>query len=100
MRDDAPIQNTRRFATSDVRFGEAHVRRGDMVIVVLAGAAGCPFGHGRHRCPGEHVALAIAREVVGFAVENGTIPDETCDPVRYHPSGNARIPDLEGKDAT
>ncbi len=95
FRADAPVQNTRRWAVSDIALGGYQVQEGDMVIAVLGGPADdCRFGSGPHRCPGEDVAMAIAYEVVRFARDNGLVPDNAGSAVRYHPSGNARIPDL------
>lgn len=95
LRADAPVQNTRRWAISDFRLGDQQVRKGDLVIAVLGGPADdCRFGSGPHRCPGESVAMTIAHEIVRFARDTGLVPDEARGAVRYHPSGNARIPDL------
>ena len=100
LRRDSPVQNTRRFATRDLELGGASIRAGDTILVVLAPAeadgsdTGCPFGHGRHRCPGEHIAIAIAKEVVSHARQRGDLAIPGKETVRFHPSGNARIPDL------
>jgi cytochrome P450 len=98
---DAPVQNTRRFAASDVVIGGTNVREGDTIIVVLASAnlddpaPSWSFGHGPHRYPGEGIALAIAREVVAFALRKGLVPKDGDGPIAYHPSVNARIPDFK-----
>jgi len=95
LRADAPVQNTRRWAVSNITLGDQQLRAGDLVIAVLGGPADeCRFGYGPHRCPGERVAMTIAHEIVRFARDSGLVPDEIGRAVRYHPSGNARIPDL------
>lgn len=95
LRADAPVQNTRRWAVSDITLGDQPVRTGELVIAVLGGSADdCRFGSGLHQCPGERVAMTIAHEIVRFARDTGLVPDEIGRAVRYHPSGNARIPDL------
>jgi len=103
-RHDAPVQSTRRFAATDVVIGDAPVRAGDLILVVLAAAnrddpdVAWSFGHGPHRCPGDAIALAIAEVAVTFAQRHGLVPQIVDGTIAFHPSANARIPDLRGLD--
>ena len=94
---DPAIQNTRRFVARDTVIAGRPVRAGDAILAVLAGvgqgAGACPFGHGRHACPGAGIALMIAIEAVDALVRSGTAV-APAGSVTYRPSTNARIPEL------
>ncbi|MCX8957637.1 cytochrome P450 [Erwinia psidii] len=113
-RFDAPIQNTRRFAAAPFRWRGDEIAAGDAVLLLLAAANRDPqanpqadefipgradsrcftFSHGRHRCPGQGLAVAIAS---GFIDALGQHNPTAIDALRctgYRPSGNARIPEL------
>ena len=97
---DPSIQNTRRFVEREMEVAGQRLRAGDTILVVLASDAGqaggsCPFGHGRHACPGQEIAITIAETAVEELVRRGAIPDLPDDTVRYRPSMNARIPILD-----
>jgi cytochrome P450 len=113
VRYDAPVQNTRRFASAPTVVAGVEVQPGDAVLVMLAAANRDPaansdpdafrldrdsprtytFGLGRHRCPGERFALAIAARVVHDYLRAGHDLGRFAD-VAYLPLANARIPDL------
>ena len=81
LRHDPPVQNTRRFIAADGQIAGRRMAAGDTVLVVLAAAnhdaAANPaperfdvarahrrtftFGAGPHACPGEQLAITIAR---------------------------------------
>ncbi|MGK5046017.1 cytochrome P450 [Janthinobacterium sp. GB4P2] len=95
-RHDPSIHNTRRYTAEDVAFNGVRVPAGQMIVVVLASAghdagghaAPC-FGHGRHVCPGQSIAHAIATACLqawGDALERLPLA------WTYLPSLNARIP--------
>lgn len=101
---EAPIQNTRRWATADTAIGDQTVRAGEMVLVALAAANldhGCAgpvlwsFGQGAHACPGQTIARTIASGCIETLLERGVIPFRLPSPLTYEPSSNARIPILE-----
>jgi cytochrome P450 len=113
-RHDAPIQNTRRFASAAVRIGTEQVPAGQAVLLVLAAANRDPavnddphvfrpdrprpamftFGAAAHRCPGEDVAVAIASAVVDTLLSHGFDPATLPAGPAYRPLANARIPVL------
>lgn len=101
---EAPIRNTRRWATADTTIGDQTVRAGEMVLVALAAAnldRGCAapvlwsFGQGAHACPGQSIARNIAAGCIEMLLERGVIPFQLPCPVTYEPSSNARVPILE-----
>ena len=90
-----------RYATRDVRFGEAQIRKGDLVTVSLAGANRDPevfpdpdtfdprrantrqqlaFAHGPHYCLGAHLARLETRLAVRTCLER--LPSLRLDPTR------------------
>ncbi|AGW94977.1 cytochrome P450 [Cupriavidus sp. DF5525] len=99
--DDPPVQNTRRFLAADAQLCGHAVKAGDAVLVLLA-AASCSglaggarpwtFGHGRHACPGERLAQALAAATVAALLERGADPAALAQAFRYRPSLNARMP--------
>ncbi len=98
LRRDPPVQNTRRFVARDGTVAGREMREGDAVLVVLAAAGRDPaaplftFGAGRHACPGQALATAIARAGVEQALAAGIDPAPLAEGVRYRPSANVRIP--------
>lgn len=100
-REDPPVQNTRRFLATDSELCGHAVKAGDTVLVLLAAAScGGPaedarawtFGHGRHACPGDRLAQALAGATVAALLARGAEPAALARAFRYRPSLNARIP--------
>jgi cytochrome P450 len=114
VRHDAPVHNTRRFAATPFRYGDAEVEQGQAILAVLAAANRDPsanpepaefrpgrtdpvvytFGAGGHGCPGETLAVSIAAGVVGELLSSGFDPASLPNEVRYRPLPNIRIPVL------
>ncbi|WP_043420029.1 cytochrome P450 [Cupriavidus basilensis] len=102
LREDPPVQNTRRFLAAGARLCGADLRAGDAVLVVLAAAsleqrvAAMPahwtFGRGHHACPGDALASAVAQGVVAALLARGADPAALARAFRYRPSVNVRIP--------
>ncbi len=99
--DDPPVQNTRRFLAADARLCGHAVKAGDAVLVLLAaascrgtaeGARAWTFGHGRHACPGDRLAQALAVATVAALLARDADPAALARAFRYRPSLNARIP--------
>jgi len=100
--EDPPVQNTRRFLAVDADLCGERLRAGDAVLVLLA-AASCQggngpstrpwtFGSGRHACPGDALAQALAAATVVAVLSQGVRPAALVRDFRYRPSLNARIP--------
>ncbi|PHV26017.1 cytochrome [Janthinobacterium sp. BJB426] len=88
---DPAIHNTRRYTADAVELHGVRVPAGQMIVVVLASACDAQFGfgHGRHGCPGQSIALTIATACLQAwtdALEGMPLRWE------YLPSLNARIP--------
>jgi cytochrome P450 len=112
LRYDPPVQNTRRFVARDGIVAGQRMREGDAVLVVLAAANRDPaanegpecfdpfrkdrriftFGAGVHACPGEALALTIARAGVERLILTGFDLEHFAATVTYRPSANVRIP--------
>lgn len=98
IRYDGPAHNTRRYAAADTVVMDAHVRSGDIVLVLLAAANIDPrgnrsytFGSGEHACVGAQIATTIARAGIEAVLNRGIHLTELR--VRgYQPSLNVRIP--------
>jgi cytochrome P450 len=110
LRCDPPAQNTRRFVAEDTEVAGQVLRAGDAVLVVIAAANRDPalnrdpdrfdparpdrrrltFGHGRHACPGEDIAAAIAVASLDALLDR--LPAWPERPVGYKPSPNIRMP--------
>lgn len=102
VREATPIQNTRRFIVQSGELLGEQVKPGQVILVVLAAAnhgmssAGFSFGAGSHACPGQRLALTIAREGIKAVLDGGySIPAR----VGFKPSVNARLPMLRGETA-
>ena len=100
---EAPIQNTRRFASEDAMIGGQSVKRGDGILVVLASANRSEtnllnrrfsFGSGPHACPGSELAIAMAQSAVHALAERDLLPARLCEPVEFLDSTFARVPIL------
>ena len=112
LRHDPPVQNTRRFVARDGVVAGQGMREGDAVLVLLAAANRDPeanpdperfdpfrqerriftFGAGVHACPGDALAVAIARAGVERLLLAGLDLERFAAAVTYRPSANARIP--------
>ncbi|HTG34910.1 MAG TPA: cytochrome P450 [Thermoanaerobaculia bacterium] len=112
LRHDPPVQNTRRFVARDGDVAGQTLREGDAVLVLLAAANRDPtanpaperfdpfrqerriftFGAGAHACPGDALAVAIARAGVERLLLAGLDPERFAAAVTYRLSANARIP--------
>lgn len=113
-RFDPPVQNTRRFVSRDTRIAGVPVAAGDTILLVLAAASRDPqmfdepdtfildrapgplpgFGHGRHACPGQALALAIATTAVDYLLALPAPLDPAKLAWRYRPSSNGRLPNF------
>jgi len=99
LRDDPPVQNTRRFVAQDCRIADNQLRAGEQILVVLAAAqrdapaAGLlAFGQGAHACPGTHHARVITRAVTREMLLQGLDSRVVLDALEYLPYPNLRIP--------
>ena len=90
-RDDPAVQNTRRFVAQATSVAGVALQPGDTILLLLA-AAGRGFGHGRHACPGQDLAFAIATSAVQHLL---ALPHPLAAEAlawTYAPSVNGRLP--------
>lgn len=90
MQTDPPILHTRRFAAERCVVGGVAVEAGQGILVML-GAAGRGFGHGRHACPGQQLAQHIVAGCIE-ALGSKPLPQLTWT---YRASANARLPEFQ-----
>jgi cytochrome P450 len=109
QRLDPCVQNTRRFVAVPCEVLGKALKLGDVILVLLASANRDPqlnpqpdallldrasrrsfsFGNGRHECPGQALAMDIARATLGAILDRETRLDQLA--WRYRPSMNGRI---------
>ncbi|MES2316527.1 MAG: cytochrome P450 [Pseudomonadota bacterium] len=111
-RFDPPVQNTRRFVAQATTVAGVALQPGDTILLLLAAAGRddnanlqadvflleraerqqSGFGHGRHECPGQQLAFAIATGALQhlLALPEALDPSALC--WTYAPSVNARLP--------
>lgn len=91
LRDDPPVQNTRRFVAQDGLVAGQPMKEGDAILVLLA-TANRAFGTGPHACPGETLATTIAQAGIEALLQAGLDLERLTASVTYRPSANTRIP--------
>lgn len=115
LRYDPPVQNTRRFVSRPCEIAGRELPAGSTVLVLLASANRDPtvhdnpdtfslqrkqgrifsFGAGRHECPGQELAIAIATQAVTVLLTQLSAEDLHRIHWTYHASINGRIPRFE-----
>jgi cytochrome P450 len=96
LRQDAPVQNTRRITDAGTTIGAADLPAGSPVWVFVAtaecgGAVPATFGSGPHGCPGAGHAAAIAAQVVAALEHQGWQP-AGGQVIEFEPRPNVRVP--------
>ena len=112
---DSPVQNTRRFAAVDLRVAGNEVRAGQGIVVLLASGNRdaaindkpdefdafrssrrmFSFGAGRHRCPGDAIAIEIGASALKVLYGASDAPRLFKKVTGFRPLPNARIPVFE-----
>ncbi|MES2041969.1 MAG: cytochrome P450 [Pseudomonadota bacterium] len=110
-RYDASVQNTRRFVNQACEIAGQSLQAGDVIVVLLAAANRdaaanadpdtlqldrpdrkvFTFGHGRHACPGQHIAELIVVLCLQHLLSISVFDFSTLR-WTYRPSLNGRIP--------
>ncbi|USX15140.1 cytochrome P450 [Oxalobacteraceae bacterium OTU3CAMAD1] len=113
-RFDPPVQNTRRFVAQATSVAGVTLQPGDVVLLSLAAAGRDErvhaqpdvfmleresrplpgFGHGRHACPGQSLALAIATAALQYLLARPVALGPAGFGWDYRPSANARLPEF------
>lgn len=90
-----PIVLTTRSTTTPMQVGAVEVAAGETLVLLLpttsvSGVVDLSFGHGRHRCPGREIALALAETIASTLVDDGF--RMVAPPAGWEPRPNLRIP--------
>jgi cytochrome P450 len=92
---DPPVQNTRRYVAQAAAIAGVALQPGDTILLVLAATEGeLGFGHGRHACPGQPLAMRIAAGAVDYLAARPERLDPAALGWTYRPSVNARLPEF------
>lgn len=113
LRFDPPIHNTRRIATDDFYIGESQIKKGDLILIVLASANRDPqkfedamnfnierinntenltFGIGGHMCLAKYFSIHLATEALWFLFQSKKTISLLENQFQYEPLINARLP--------
>ncbi|MDP9018221.1 MAG: hypothetical protein M3N19_07865 [Candidatus Eremiobacteraeota bacterium] len=99
VREDSPVQNTRRVMRSAAHIGDTHVTAGADILLVIGAANRDPaasqvftFGMGAHACPGQRLAVATTQAALRLIFARNMHRSANPDRVTYLASRNARIP--------
>jgi len=111
-RFDPPVQNTRRFVAQATSVAGVALQPGDTILLLLAAAGRdeqahsqpdvfllerperrlLGFGHGRHACPGQELAMLIATIAIQHLLALPLALDPATLGWAYRPSANGRLP--------
>jgi cytochrome P450 len=113
LRFDPPIHNTRRIAVEDFRIGESLIKKGDLILIVLASANRDPqkfqnalnfdiqrinntenltFGIGGHMCLAKYFSVHLATEALLYLFQNYQSISLLENQIQYESLINARLP--------
>lgn len=84
LNEIVPIKQTKRFKSQNNSVDE-------IAIPLLTRDGALPFGYGKHRCPGEHIARAMGCSAVKFILQQKYNKDYFTH-YRWKTSTNAQIP--------
>jgi cytochrome P450 len=111
-RFDPPVQNTRRFVAQATSVAGVALQPGDTILLLLAAAGRdeqahsqpdvfllarperrlLGFGHGRHACPGQELAMLIATTAIRHLLARPLALDPATLGWTYRSSLNGRLP--------
>ena len=111
-RFDPPVQNTRRFVAQATSVAGVALQPDDTILLLLAAAGRdeqahsqpdvfllerparklLGFGHGRHACPGQELAMLIATSAIQHMLALPLALDPATLGWTYRPSANGRLP--------
>jgi cytochrome P450 len=113
LRFDPPVQNTRRVATNDLILDDKTIRKGELIVVMIAAANRDPmkfgnpqlydinrannsehltFGHGPHACVANHFSVMLATETLEFLFCKYKKIKCLTNVIEYEPLINVRLP--------
>lgn len=113
LRFDPPIHNTRRIAIANFRMGENQIKKGDLILIVLASAnrdaekfenamnfdigrinnnENLTFGMGGHMCLAKYYSIHLATEALWFLFQSHKNVSLLENQIQYESLVNARLP--------
>ncbi|MBO9586052.1 MAG: cytochrome P450 [Flavobacterium sp.] len=113
LRFDPPIHNTRRIASEDIQLGNIIIKKGELILVVLAAANRdsrqfkdsmifdlerknnqdhLTFGTGGHMCVAKYFSITLATEALYYLFKNFKNISILENEIEYEPLINARLP--------
>lgn len=113
LRFDPPVHNTKRMAMDDIALGDAVIKKGELIFIVLAAANRDPrqfvnpnifdntrinnyehltFGLGHHACPANQFSVNLAIETLSYFFERFRKIELVEKNIQYEPLINVRIP--------
>ena len=113
VRYDSPVHNTRRILVEDVTIGEAQMKKGQPLLLILAAAnrdaekfsqpdkfdigrannsESLTFGAGGHACLAKHFSINLTVNVLTCLLEKFPASRILEDKISYEPLVNARLP--------
>lgn len=113
LRFDPPVHNTRRVAASTIIIGDHEIKKGQIILIVLAAANRDPlkfnnpedfniertnnaahltFGIGSHKCLAEHFSVNMTTETLLYLFKNYKAFQLIEKDIQYEPYINVRLP--------
>lgn len=113
LRFDPPIHNTRRIASDDFYIGGSHIKKNDLLLIIIASAnqdsnkfenaitfdiersnnnENLTFGIGGHMCLAKYFSIQLATDALWFLFDNHKTVQLLEKNIQYEPMINARLP--------
>ena len=113
LRFDPPVHNTKRIAADNILLNNMHIKKGEIILIVLAAANRDPhkfkdpniynaerannsehltFGDGSHRCPAKHLSVSLTIDALAYIFTKYQRIHLIEKDIYYEPLINVRLP--------